>query len=278
MTNANDPTVPRRDLLRMAALGALPPARWRRDRACILIRQEGGASQLDTFDLKPRAPRAIRGVFGEIPTSVPGIRISEHLPLTARQAHRFAILRSMRSGETNHERAAAYVRAGYPAAELAGAASLERQCLLARRRIEAGAPFVSVRQPGYDTHADNFRKLKDELLPEFDRAFAGLLVDLDECGLLDTTLVIVTGEFGRTPRINPRGGRDHHSRAWSVVLAGAGVPGGHVVGATDTFGEEVIDSPVRPEDLARTVHEILGVQPPPHYLASGGRLVRELLA
>lgn len=281
------PLLDRREFIRLGALGAplFPP---RKAAACILIRLSGGMSHLDTFDLKPEAPREIRGEFRPIPTSVPGIRISEHLPRIARQAHRLTILRSMCSSETNHERARWGLEIG-PALTPAGAwagrvecypdAPLGRRCLEARWAVEAGARLVTVEAPrlAYDTHADNFRRLKEVLLPEFDRAFARLLDDLDERGLLATTLVIAAGEFGRTPRTNPQGGRDHHAKAWSVVLAGAGLPGGRLLGATDRTGEEVTDLPVSPADLLRTVYEILGVSAPPQNVARG-RLVRELFA
>jgi hypothetical protein len=281
------PLLDRRRFIHLGVLGAplFPPSKAA---ACILIRLSGGLSHLDTFDMKPEAPREIRGEFRPIPTSVPGIRISEHLPRIARQAHKLTILRSMRSSETNHERARWGLEIGRaltPAGEWAapgdhyGDTPLERRCLGARLAIEAGARLVTVEAPrlAYDTHADNFRRLKDFLLPEFDRALARLLDDLDERGLLTTTLVIAAGEFGRTPRINRQGGRDHHAKAWSVVLAGAGLPGGRLLGATDRTGEEVADLPVSPADLLRTVYEILGVGAPPQNVARG-RLVRELLA
>ncbi len=102
----------RRDFLQISALGAFG---WQRARnSCILIWQSGGSSHLDTFDMKPHAPREIRGLFRPISTSVPGIRICEHLPLTSRHAHHFTILRSVCSGETNHERASHYLRTGHP--------------------------------------------------------------------------------------------------------------------------------------------------------------------
>jgi uncharacterized protein (DUF1501 family) len=149
--------------------------------------------------------------------------------------------------------------------------------VLALRAIEAGARWATVRQGGYDTHADNFRRLKEVLLPEFDRAFARLLRDLDQRGLLETTLVITLSEFGRTPRINRQAGRDHHSSAWSIVLAGAGVGGGRVLGATDRTGEEVTDLPVSPADLVRSIHAILGADPARSEVA-GGRVIKELVA
>jgi hypothetical protein len=283
-----------------------------RGMACIFIRQSGGCSHLDTFDMKPAAPRDIRGEFRGIPTSVPGLHVCEHLPLTARQAHRFTILRSMCSGESNHERAAhllttgwrlspgrsypqiselagegRVVRSAFPRAsaqrlaERYGGTLLGRDCLQARRRVETGERFVFVdgRPFAYDTHADGFRTLRDSVLPEFDRAFSALLEDLDQRGLLATTLVVVAGEFGRTPRVNAQGGRDHHAAAWSILLAGAGLPGGRVLGATDRYGDEVTDTPVRPEDLASTICSILGARPAPGQLAAmpAGRVVRELL-
>jgi uncharacterized protein (DUF1501 family) len=142
--------------------------------------------------------------------------------------------------------------------------------------VEAGARWVSVRQGGYDTHADNFRRLKEVLLPEFDRAFAGLLEELDERGLLKTTLVIALSEFGRTPGTNGRAGRDHHSGAWSVVLAGAGLQGGRVLGATDRIGEEVTELPVSPADLVSSIQAILEGETRRLEVADG-RVIKELV-
>ncbi len=265
----------RRDFLRLGSfagiglgLDAAPSAA-----SCILLWQSGGLSHLDTFDMKPDAPAGIRGEFRAIPTNVPGIRICEHLPRTARIADKLTILRSMCSGETNHERAGLRLAsAGMP--PLIHVAEAD----MARRMVERGARFVSVGKglADYDTHSDNFRRLKDELLPAFDRAFSMLITDLDDRGLLSTTLVVAMTEFGRTPRINALGGRDHHSRAWSVVLAGAGLPGGRVLGATDRTGTEVTDLPVSPEDLLRTICSILKIQPEADRMA--GRVVAPVLA
>jgi hypothetical protein len=283
----------RRDFVRLGLLG-VPLAGAARTRSCILIWQSGGASHLDTFDMKPGAPREVRGEFRAIPTSVPGIRISEHLPRIARQMHQLTLLRSMCCGETNHERARRRLETGQPftparqwpglsevvrrelrgRAEQYGETRLGRGCLAARLAVEAGARLAVVDAPrlAYDTHTDNFRRLKEVLLPEFDRAFARLIDDLADRGLLSSTLVIALGEFGRSPRINAQGGRDHHSKAWSVLLAGAGLPGGRVLGATDRYGEEVTDLPVAPEDLLRTVYELLGVGQPTQYVAQGRRI------
>ena len=328
----------RRDFLRIGSLGALGisldgvlRAGAKRDISCILLWQSGGCGHLDTFDLKPDAPKEIRGEFKPIPTNVPGIQICEHLPFTARQADKFTILRSMKSRENNHERAINYLLTGYlplptlefpsvgsviskelgsknglppyvavpntfpsygagylggsynpfiagdpnvsgyqprdltlpadvdwtrvgnrnfllkqmdakfraieastdmaamdsfyqkaydllksPAARKAFDIGAEKEslrerygrtpvgqgALLARRLVESGVRFVTVAKGwlNYDTHGDNFNIMKKALLPEFDRAFAGLLEDLHERGMLDTTLVIAMGEFGRTPK------------------------------------------------------------------------------
>ncbi len=148
--------------------------------------------------------------------------------------------------------------------------------LLARRLVESGVRFVTVAKGwlNYDTHGDNFNIMKKALLPEFDRAFAGLLEDLHDRGMLDTTLVIAMGEFGRTPKVNAAAGRDHHSKAWSIALAGAGIPGGRVLGATDQNGVQVTDLPVEPEDLLFTIYTMLGVDPAREYQTPIGRPVK----
>ncbi len=149
-------------------------------------------------------------------------------------------------------------------------------CLLARRLVESGVRFVTVAKGwlNYDTHGDNFNTMKKALLPEFDRAFAGLVEDLHQRGLLDSTLVIAMGEFGRTPKVNGDAGRDHHSKAWSVVLAGAGIPGGRVLGATDKTATEVTELPVEPEDLLFSIYTILGIDPAKEYETPIGRPAR----
>jgi len=135
-----------------------------------------------------------------------------------------------------------------------------RNCLTARKLIEAGVPFVEIEQPNYDTHSDNFDSHKG-LLPALDFAWSALLEDLSERGLLQDTLVVWMGEFGRTPSINNRAGRDHFARAWSVVLAGGGIRGGAVYGATDENAATVRDKPVTEGDLFATIYTALGVNP-----------------
>jgi len=170
-----------------------------------------------------------------------------------------------------------------------------QSCLLARRLVERGVPFVSVMNTGWDTHENLSLQLKEGysgakvgvgLVPTFDQAFSALVTDLSERGMLDETLVIAMGEFGRTPKINPRGGRDHWPRVFSVVLAGGGVAGGQIVGSSDAMGESPLDNPITPSDLARTIYWLLGVDPDlelhtpegrPVPVNQGGRLIREIL-
>ena len=152
-------------------------------------------------------------------------------------------------------------------------------CLLARRLIEAGVAFVTLNDRGmgllgWDTHQQNFPTIKNTLAPPIDKGVSALLADLAERGLLDTTLVIMMGEFGRTPKINGNAGRDHHGRANSVLLAGAGIPGGLVLGKTDARGDEPAQHPVTPADLAATLYTRLGIDPRHQFETPDGRPVR----
>ncbi|MSV28320.1 MAG: DUF1501 domain-containing protein [Bryobacterales bacterium] len=420
----------RRDFMRIGSLGALGVTldgtlraagatnAAKKDLSVILIWQSGGSPHQDTFDLKPDAPKEFRGEFNPIPTNVPGIQICEYLPVTAKQADKFTILRSMKSKENNHERAINYLLTGYlplstlefpsmgsvvakqlgtkngmppyvaipntfpsygggylggefnpfisgdanasgykvrdltlptdvdwsrvdnrqwllkqmddkfrrvdantdfdaldafhqkaydlmrsPVAKKAfdiqsepealreryGRTPVGQGCLLARRLVEGGVRFVTVAKGwlNYDTHGDNFNTMKKVLLPEFDRAFGTLIEDLHQRGMLDTTLVIANGEFGRTPKINADAGRDHHNKAWSAVFAGGGIPGGRVLGATDKTATEVTDNPVEPEDLLYTLYSMMGIDPEhefqtpigrPSKVVNGGRMIPGLLA
>lgn len=414
----------RRDILRIGSLGALGitldkvlRANAKKDVSCILVWQSGGCGHMDTFDMKPDAPSEIRGEFKPIATNVPGIQVCEHLPLTAKQADKFTILRSMKSRENNHERAINYLLTGYlplstlefpsmgsvvskvlgskngvppyvavpntfpsygggylggeynpfisgdanvsgyrvrdltlpvdvdwqrvndrsfllkqmdskfrsidakgdmeamdafhqkaydlmrsPAAkkafeidtepekirELYGRTPVGQGCLLARRLVESGVRFVTVAKGwlNYDTHGDNFNIMRKTLLPEFDRAYAALLQDLHQRGMLENTLVIAMGEFGRTPKVNSDAGRDHHNKAWSITISGPGIPGGRILGATDKNATEVTDLPVEPEDLLASIYSILGVdvetefQTPigrPSRIVNGGKPVKGLV-
>ncbi|AWM36291.1 hypothetical protein GobsT_59210 [Gemmata obscuriglobus] len=140
-----------------------------------------------------------------------------------------------------------------------------QSCLLARRLVEAGTRLVTVNWPDdgrafWDTHGDNFPSLKTRLMPPADAAFAALLDDLTARGLLDETLVVWVGEFGRTPRVE-NGGRQHWPRCYSAVLAGGGVRGGAVYGASDRIGADPASNPVSPADLTATVYHALGIDP-----------------
>lgn len=382
--------------------------------SCIVLFQNGGASQLDSFDPKPEAPAEIRGSFRPISTSVPGVQISELMPRTARVMDRFSLIRSMHSDEAIHERARQYIFSGTrprndllhpsygavmakergpqdglppfvvipdkdlcadagflgpsydpfisgnpntktfsvkdltlpagislqesldrkellaamdwefrkvekssvmdsmdefyqkafdlissPAAKKAfdigsepdklrdayGRTGVGQGLLLARRLIEAGVRLATVFHGGYDTHVEN-EKYTKPLLADFDQAFPVLLDDLSQRGMLETTLVLVIGDFGRTPKINFSGGRDHWPRAFSVALAGAGIRGGRVIGRTDRTASEPADRPVTIEDLGATVYKALRIDAGKEYHANGrpvkinkdGKPVHELFA
>lgn len=329
------------------------------ERAVILLMLVGGPSQLETFDPKPDAPSEVRGPFGSIETTVPGVRLNEFLPKLARRMDRVALVRSLHHDaspihETGHQlvqtgrlcrlgqehpHAGAVVarmlgaRGGMPPAvilpgpigntgvsvshgDTAGTLGSEyaplslstdlatghayargplsraldladepddvrdaygrnpfgRNCLLARRMVEAGARFVTVNmfptvfhRVTWDCHGsapfstlDDYRRT---LLPTFDAAFSALLDDLARSGRLDSTLVVATGEFGRTPRLNAAGGRDHWPGVWTAALAGGGVRGGQVIGASDSLAAEPADRPVTPPELLATVYQSLGIDP-----------------
>jgi uncharacterized protein (DUF1501 family) len=146
-------------------------------------------------------------------------------------------------------------------------------CLLARRLLESGVTFVEVTLGGWDTHDDNHARTQ-ELCGQFDKPAARLIADLKERGMLDSTLVIWMGEFGRTPRINGRGGRDHYPKAFSAWLAGCGVQGGQVIGATSASGAEVIDRPLSPQDLFQSIYHALEIDPTHENTTSTGRPVK----
>ncbi|MCC7423007.1 MAG: DUF1501 domain-containing protein [Planctomycetaceae bacterium] len=154
-----------------------------------------------------------------------------------------------------------------------GRHTLGQSCLLARRMIEAGTRFVTVTSGGWDTHADNFNGLK-KLLPPLDQAFPALVADLDQRGLLDSTLVVWMTDFGRTPIINSAAGRDHWSTASILTMAGAGTPAGQVMGKTDDTGERPVDKEYYPKDVAATIFTKLGVPLDKTHTTPDGRPVR----
>lgn len=438
--------------------GMQPKANAGQAKSVILFFLCGGASHIDTWDMKPDAPVEYRGPFSSIATSAPEIRLCEHLPRLANQAHRLAIVRSVgASVSTNDHHAgyyynltghvpdstflslgndrrpyeddwpsmacvvankvpsrsslpntislphkpskAPYTRPGQfaarlgvefdplfvdgslekplqfqaPSLALASGTSAEllqsrkellgrfnqakrdlertadesnwkkhqertlnllvssqatqafdlsseteatRQLygtsvnamslLLARRLVEAQVPFISVfwreneaiadackSEGAWDTHGNNFECLKKHLLPEFDQAFSGLLIDLHQRGLLDETLVLVTSEMGRKPKIgDPRSGgtngagRDHWTHCQSVLMAGGGIRGGMTYGTTDRYAEYPAENPVTPADIAKTVYRAVGVenlqatdsQGRPYHLLDEGRAIEPLFS
>jgi hypothetical protein len=149
-----------------------------------------------------------------------------------------------------------------------------QSCLLARRLIEAGVRFVTVTDGGWDTHQNNFASLKNSRMPPVDQALPELLIDLQERGLLDSTLVVWLTDFGRTPQINSASGRDHWATAGFAVMAGAGVPGGAVLGATDDEGGRPVRDEYKSEDIAATIYAKLGIPLDLTAHTSDGRPIR----
>lgn len=155
-----------------------------------------------------------------------------------------------------------------------GRNSLGQGCLMARRLVEAGVRCVTIDHSNWDTHADNFNTLKTSLLPALDGAMSTLFRDLADRGMLETTLVVVTGEFGRTPRINKDAGRDHWGPSFTVALGGGGIRGGVVIGRSDKHAERPAEAPHGPEDLAATIYKCLGIDPEGEFHTPEGRPVK----
>ncbi|MCH2182400.1 MAG: DUF1501 domain-containing protein [Mariniblastus sp.] len=410
------------------AAAAVPVNRWQsagKAKACILIWLDGGASHLDTWDPKPQAPTEVRGPFDSIGTNLPGIRISEHMPQTAKLLDKLALIRSVTSPFGVHNFAVQYLMTGYqptpaieypvigsvvahlrestgvlpaniaiphlvsrdaaalgngflpnrtkhfslgsdpgksdyqvrdldffqgldiarldrrrkmvqalneygsrqskstgpadpdleraynliasdrakaafdlaqeprqvrerytidPRANLADSNNIGQQCLLARRLVERGVPFVTVNNTGWDNHLNlatyanrhpgDPRSATHALVPGLDKALSALIVDLEERGMLEETLVLVMTDFGRTPKINSTGGRDHWPNCFSVAMAGGGVQGGQVIGASDALGEFVEDRPIHPGDLSSTIYTLLGIDPSHELHTPDGRPIR----
>ena len=167
-----------------------------------------------------------------------------------------------------------------------GRTTLGQCALLSRRLVEAGCRFVGVDHSGWDTHFSCFPSLEKDLIPHADMAFSALVTDLHDRGLLDSTLVVMMGEMGRTPRINDRAGRDHWSQAQSVLFAGGGVKPGRVIGATDKHGSAPVADPVGVEDILRTIFHLMGIDADKSYMTplgrpvpvvNGGKLIEDLM-
>lgn len=167
----------------------------------------------------------------------------------------------------NLEEEQASVREAY------GSGSFGQGCLMARRLVERGVSFVEVSLNGWDTHSNNFERVK-ELSQQLDRGCTSLLNDLRERGLLKDTLVVCQGEFGRTPRINGQDGRDHWPASWAMMLAGAGIRGGQVIGETSADGAEIKSKPTRTADLMATIFRGVGLDPRKQNMSNVGRPIR----
>jgi hypothetical protein len=160
-----------------------------------------------------------------------------------------------------------------------------RGCLMARRLVETGVPFIEVDLGGWDNHSDIFPTLQNQKLPELDKSMSALIDDLNNRGLLDTTAIVWMGEFGRTPNINGNSGRDHWARSWSAVVGGAGFKRGVVVGETSQDGKEVISESYSSEDLMASILKSVGISLEttftskngrPMKIANSGRVIKEL--
>ena len=149
-----------------------------------------------------------------------------------------------------------------------------RGCLMARRLVEMGVPFIEVDLGGWDNHTEIFKTLQDQKLPELDKAMSALISDLNDRGLLQDTAIICMGEFGRTPNINSNGGRDHWAKSWSVVVGGAGFNSGMIIGETSSDGKEVITEPYTSQDLMVSVLKSLGISLETNFTAKNGRPMR----
>ena len=258
----------RRDFLRVAA--AVPFAlRPKRAKSCVVIVLTGGPSQLDTWDLKPDAPSEIRGPFRPIRTNVAGIEISEIFPRMAKHADKYAIVRGIYSEATPlfHDdgmRVIDTATEGYT--RLSG--NFEENCIRARHLVESGTRFVRVDMYDtvfhtitWDSHGvrpfSTIRDYKETVGTAFDRGYSTLLEDLHQRGLLASTLVIAVGEFGRSPRINPMGGRDHWTKCQTALLAGGGIHGGQIHGSSDATGAEPMDNPVKLSEILAGVRRVV---------------------
>ena len=288
--------LPRRDFLCAAAMAPFAlQANEATQKSCILLVLTGGPSQVDTWDMKPDAPSEIRGPFRPIRTNVPGIEISEIFPRMARHADKYALIRSVYSdGAPVHEEGLSAIDAlsaghvtlpgpvGFMGCHAASSeacgepGTFAENCKSARRLIESGVSFVRVNmfqtvfhRATWDCHGtqpfSTFRDYQDTVGPAFDLGFSTLLEDLSQRGLLSTTLVVAMGEFGRAPRINPSGGRDHWTKCQTVLMAGGGIRGGQIYGSSDAIGSEPKDNPVSVARILATIQDRLdmraGVEP-----------------
>ena len=252
----------------------------RESRACIVLRLTGGPSQLDTWDMKPDAPSGIRGPFRPIRTNVPGIEISEIFPRMARHADKYAVIRSVHHEAITHQAAENAMLPPQLAerfrnsrtTDSPGAAKSAEFLSWWVPRPAACALLTVVNmfdrvfdEITWDVHGwkpfGSMKWYRDVVGPRFDAAFSSLLEDLSRRGLLENTLVVAMGEFGRTPKINPDGGRDHWPHCFSILMAGGGIRGGQIYGSSDKIGAEPRDKPVTPAMIAATIRKAIGIGP-----------------
>jgi len=158
-----------------------------------------------------------------------------------------------------------------PTPDRCGAPAWSQRMLLARRLVEAGVRLVTVDLRWWDTHVKGYESMRDGFLPRWDQAYSALLEDLEQRGLNDDVMVVAWGEFGRTPKVNSTGGRDHYPNVFSASISGGGIQGGRVVGESDSKGAEPKERPVRPQDVLATMYRHLGIDVAKQYLDHGGR-------
>ena len=198
--------------------------------------------------------------------------LADH-PGPGADAHRSAYARSLKLMEPGAVQAFDLDRETDSDRDRYGRTQFGQGCLLARRLIERGVPFVEVTLGGWDTHVNNFPAVQN-LCGTLDAGWSALMTDLDQRGLLDSTVIVWMGEFGRTPVINPQSGRDHYPKAWSVVLGGGGIQGGGVIGRSSSDGLSIDDRPVGTPDLLATILLAMGLEPQKQNMSNVGRPIR----
>jgi hypothetical protein len=215
--------------------------------------------------------------------------LEQRRPRTGRAAAMGTYYQKARDLMTSPEARKAFHIQSEPAnvRETYGMTQIGQSCLLGRRLVEAGCRFVGIDAPGWDVHFNCFPSLQGDLIPPADKAFAALILDLEQRGLLDSTLVVMMGEMGRTPRVNAQAGRDHWSMAQCILFAGGGVKPGQIIGSTDAQAAYPTNDPVSVSDLLRTIHTMMGIDPDKEYddplgrpvpLVNGGKLIPGLIA
>lgn len=255
-------------------------------RRALMIYLPGGPSQLDLWDPKPSASSDVRSPFDAISTAIPGLAFSSLFPRLARQTHRLAVVRSLYHDDVpTHE---ASQRLLWPNSselrqplehhgsvnardrKLYGASEFSRQFVLARNLLERGSALVGLsagnshQRPNWDchaqshTHTSSLADYQRTLGPALDQALSGLLEDLAQRGMLAETLICVSGEMGRTPRLNRAGGRDHWTHCWTGLFAGAGITGGALVGRSDAQAAHPVDDPMHSRRISATLDYALG--------------------